>query len=312
MPSSSSWGAQVRYVRCTSAPRESSLLSTEEPLLSLAIFYCFKSFGGTISPSSMSFPFLFFLCKLRSGCKPRGEGKWGRGGLGGSWVFGASLDDDPFLLATKSLRPLLGFKTISSSSSQLVSTWTTTSLGEWAAESLSNSASESENSTGLSSAPSSSSSWNWSISASRERHEEVVSSLRTATSHGECWKGSSTGGRSSRAKKPGRETSIRWILGPQHLVESRDVDKTESRSNMHFICKNIRGVNHGQINEIHRRSKKKVLERKDGKAKGAKSHAEGPKPKVPHLDLPPKLGNKDHRAIPQRRSSSHPSCLCWT
>ena len=49
-----------------------------------------------------------------------------------------------------------------------------------------------------------------------------------------------------------------------------------------------------------------MIERKDGKAKGAKFHAEGPKPKVPHLDLPPELGNEDHHAIPRRQSGSHP------
>ena len=54
-----------------------------------------------------------------------------------------------------------------------------------------------------------------------------------------------------------------------------------------------------------------MLERKDGKAYGAKSHAKGPKPKVPHLDLPPELGSENRRAIPQRRLSSHHSCLCW-
>ena len=31
-------------------------------------------------------------------------------------------------------------------------------------------------------------------------------------------------------------------LGPQHLVETCDVNKVESGSNMLFICKNIRGA----------------------------------------------------------------------
>ena len=51
------------------------------------------------------------------------------------------------------------------------------------------------------------------MSASREKHEEAVSYLGEATSLGECGRGSSTGGRSLWAKKPSRETSIRWILG---------------------------------------------------------------------------------------------------
>ena len=157
VPSSSSRGAQVRCVRRTSASRKSSLLSTEEPFLSLTVFCYFESFGGTISPSLISFPLLFFFCKLGFGCKPRWEGREGRGGLGGSWVCGASLDDDPFLLDTKSLRPFLGFKAISSSSSEIVSTRVTTNPKGWAAEDLSTSALKFEISTGLSYTSSSSS-----------------------------------------------------------------------------------------------------------------------------------------------------------
>ena len=39
---------------------------------------------------------------------------------------------------------------------------------------------------------------------------------------------------------------------------------------------------------------------KGSKAIQTKSHAEGPKPRVPHLDLPFELGSEDRRAIPQR------------
>ena len=49
-----------------------------------------------------------------------------------------------------------------------------------------------------------------------------------------------------------------------------------------------------------------MLERKDGKAKGAKSHTQEPKPRVPYLDLPPELGIEDRCAIPRRQSGSHP------
>ena len=193
VPSSSSRGAQMRCVQCTSASRGSSLLFTKEPLLSLAVFCCFKSFKEIISPSSIFFPFLFFFCRLGSRCKPKGEGRRGKGWAGGSWVCGTSLDNAFFL---PGLRPLLGFKAIFSSSSELMSIRVTKSLGEWAVESLSKSASEFESSTGLSDTPSSSSKWNWSMSASREKHEEAVSYLGAATSLGECGGGSSTGGRS--------------------------------------------------------------------------------------------------------------------
>ena len=92
--SSSNRGAQVRYGQRTSASRESSLLSTEVSLLclSLFVFCCFGSFSGAISLSTISFPFLFIFCKFGSGCRPRGEGRRGSCGLGGSWIFGASLD----------------------------------------------------------------------------------------------------------------------------------------------------------------------------------------------------------------------------
>ena len=63
----------------------------------------------------------------------------------------------------------------------------------------------------------SSSSWNWSISASKDRHEEDASSLEAATLWGNRWKCISTGGRSSRAKKPDTETSIQASLGSPTL-----------------------------------------------------------------------------------------------
>ena len=57
---------------------------------------------------------------------------------------------------------------------------------------------------------------------------------------------------------------------------------------------------------------KQNIKRKCGKAKRTKSHAKGPKPRVPHLFLPLELGSEDRCAIPQRRLSSRPSCPCWT
>ena len=121
------------------------------------------------------------------------------------------------------------------------------------------------------------------------------SSLGAATSLGECGGGSLTGGRSLWAKKPGRETSIRWILGspaliawpaswnafekglksntkwmahscpsslikhlrPQHPVETRDINEAESRSDVPFICKNNQGEDHGQTNKTHYQRKTK-------------------------------------------------------
>ena len=54
----------------------------------------------------------------------------------------------------------------------------------------------------------------------------------------------------------------------------------------------------------------KLLKEKDCKANRSKFHAMGPDPKVSHLVFPPELGSEDHYAIPQKRSSSRPSCLC--
>ena len=43
---------------------------------------------------------------------------------------------------------------------------------------------------------------------------------------------------------------------------------------------------------------KRNIKRKRGKAKRTKSHAKGPKPRVPHLALPLELSSEDRRAIP--------------
>ena len=43
-----------------------------------------------------------------------------------------------------------------------------------------------------------------------------------------------------------------------------------------------------------------MLKLKGSKAKKAKSLAEGPNPRIPHLALPPELGSEDRRANPRR------------
>ena len=55
-----------------------------------------------------------------------------------------------------------------------------------------------------------------------------------------------------------------------------------------------------------------VLKLKGSKAKKAKSLVEGPNPRVPHLVLPPELGNEDRYANPWRRLGDHLSSPCWT
>ena len=45
--------------------------------------------------------------------------------------------------------------------------------------------------------------------------------------------------------------------------------------------------------------------------KKKKKKKKRPKPRVPHLVLPPELGSEDRHAIHLRLSESHLSCLCW-
>ena len=158
VPSNSSLGFQVEWR--TLAECSASLLSTEVSFcLSFFIFLCFEPFSREIPPFLISFFFLFFYCKFGSQCRMRGEGRGGKGGLGGSWVFGASLENDPlFLPATRSFRPLLRFRAMSSFSSKLLSGRAITMTGVRKPESLLNSSSVSD--MGMTCAP-------WSSSFSR-------------------------------------------------------------------------------------------------------------------------------------------------
>ena len=111
--------------RHASAP-VSSLLSTEGTHLSLTFFSCFAPFGGIISPSSPSCAFLFFF-KSGQGSNPSTvTGGGGGGRLEGTLVLGNSFEGDPlFRLANKPFKVDLYFKSIPSSSSELVSTQAT-------------------------------------------------------------------------------------------------------------------------------------------------------------------------------------------
>ena len=130
-PFTSSQGALVRYPRRTSA---SSQLSIDLALLSLGplvFFYCLAPFGGASSPSFKSSIGLFFL-KSGTSFSLRSAGSAGGGGrLGITWVLGTSFEVCPlFLFAIKPLKPILYFKSMSSSSaSELVSGRATINLG---------------------------------------------------------------------------------------------------------------------------------------------------------------------------------------
>ena len=166
---------------------------------------------GNLTLLDLSLSFLFFLCKFGLGSRPSREGGRGGGRLGGSWVFRVSLDDDPLLLpGRRSFSLFLRFKAISSSSSELLSSNETLEYES--------SPSKYESSTGLSYASPSFLRQNWSISASRDRCKEAISSLRAATLREKWWKGNSMGGRSSQAKKLDTETSIRASLGSPVLM----------------------------------------------------------------------------------------------
>ena len=164
---------------------------------SLAFFCYLAPFLGVTSPSSKSSTDLFFL-RFRLACSPRSVGSGGGGGrLGGTWILGTSFKVDPlFLFAIKPLKPVLCFKSMPSSSSfELVVTWATTIFGGRATENLSDSVSESESCTGLSCASSFSSKWNLSISSSRDKREDAISSFTTAAWGGTCWSGIVNSGR---------------------------------------------------------------------------------------------------------------------
>ena len=221
--------------RCPQRNSASSRLSTNLAFLSLGslvFFYCLAPFWGPTSPSSKSSTILFFL-KLGLAFSLRSVGSWGGGGgrLGGTWVLGASFKVNPlFLLANRPFKPILYFRSIpSSSSSKLVVTWATINFGGWAVENLSISVSEFESYTGLSSTPSSSSKQNFSISSSRDKREDAISSSTIAAWGGTCWSGianggvfcrigNMTGGRLSRARKSSFDTLILANRGSPTLM----------------------------------------------------------------------------------------------
>ena len=225
--STSSQGDQVCCWSRTSALLGSSRLSTKVDLLSLgslgslAIFCCFSPFWRITSSSFSSWSFFFFL-RLGIGSKLRPVVREGGGGgrLGGVWDLGTSFDVDPlFLPARRSLKPFLWFKEISSSSySDELSGRVTTRIGSWAPENLSVSSLASD--MGIICSPWSSSSLrrNWSISSSRDRPEEAVSSLGATAAGRMGTRGIPAGTISSRARNSGIETSILWILGSPALI----------------------------------------------------------------------------------------------
>ena len=62
---------------------------------------------------------------------------------------------------------------------------------------------------------------------------------------------------------------------------------------------------HSEENKVLKEQKKKVANHE------TKSRVKGPKPKEPHLVLPPELGSEDHHAIYLRQLQSRLSCPCW-
>ena len=161
--------------------------------------------------------------------------------------------------------------------------------------------------------------------------------------------GSSTGTTSSRARNPGTKMSILQSLGSLAFIAwpiSWKLSEIYSKSKMRWTALNCLSsltntsnlrtmLRFAMLTKLRRgvtcllsakTAKEQIMVRpikpiikgkrnikgKSGKAKRTKSRANGPNPRVPHLALPPELGNEDHRAIPQRRSSSRPSCLFWT
>ena len=147
----SSHGAQVHCPRRISA---SSRLPSNLALLSLGsldFFYYLAPFWGATSPSSKSYDGLFFLKSgMDFNLMLAGSEGGGRGRLGATWVLGASLEVCPlFVLAIKPFKLVLCFRSMLSSSSELVSGRAAINLGWWTIENLSDSVSKSKSSTGL-------------------------------------------------------------------------------------------------------------------------------------------------------------------
>ena len=160
-------------------------------------------------------------------------GSVGSGGAGISrgCVLGVSLKLPPLFLASSPLRLGLFFWSIcSSSSSDSKSIWVIINCLGWTKDILTEPVLESDMPTGFSDGPISSTKWNWFISFSKDSREEAISSFATIGASrgtcckgitswgGICWTGSLTGGRSSRAKKVGLDTSIRCILWSPALM----------------------------------------------------------------------------------------------
>ena len=65
---------------------------------------------------------------------------------------------------------------------------------------------------------------------------------------------------------------------------------------------------------MRRKQSAKGTKKKKGGGGGnhkTKSCVKGPKPRVPHLVLPLRLGSEDRHAIHLRQLESHLSCPCW-
>ena len=83
------------------APTGFSLLSTEEARLSLALFGCFAPFGGTTSPSSTSYTFLFFFTSRQGSTPTVVTGRGGGGEIGRNLGLGDLLGRCPFVPPSK-------------------------------------------------------------------------------------------------------------------------------------------------------------------------------------------------------------------
>ena len=95
-------------------------------------------------------------------------------------------------------------------------------------------------------------------------------------------------------------------LRPQEVAKGLNIGMAEPRSNVSFICKIAeKGI-------MVRSLKGDEVPSKRNKAKRLNPFTRGLILKVPHLDLLPELDNEDHRFIPLRQSSSHPSYPYWT
>ena len=132
-----------------------------------------------------------------------------------------------------------------------------------------------------------------------------------------------------KASDNGSKSRIRWmthnclssltnILDLSTLLRPAMLTRLSLGATCFLSAKTSEEQNCGQYNEIIIRSERNTERMKEWWSSRATAHAsrkekekKEPKPRIPHLALPLKLGSEDHYAMPLRWSGSCPSYSYW-